>query len=310
MVAETNTNLEIRIHHLIDPNKCYELFRKKKWPHGICCPECTSNRIKKNGHKCSDPLCQNYRCNNCGCRFNDFTGSFLAKKHHPIGVWIVMLYLMGLNLSNSQIAAELDLDPDVAHKMTILLRSEVVEKKPGCKVSGVVECDEVYIIAGHKGHPEAVRRKNRSGRRRALKGAPGRGTLEKEKPPILGIIERSGDVAIFMLPNVKLKTIEPILRSVITPGTLINTDEYSIYNQLSQWGYGHKTVCHAKGEYARDEDGDGFWSLLRSWLRPHRGVSQENLPVYPGFFEFIHNILRRGKALLPALISLLSSPAV
>jgi transposase-like protein len=28
---------------------------------------------------------------------------------------------------------------------------------------------------------------------------------------------------------------------------------------------------------------EGFWSLLRSWLRPHRGISQEKLPVYLGF---------------------------
>ena len=89
-----------------------------------------------------------------------------------------------------------------------------------------------------------------------------------------------------MLPDVKQKTIEPIPRSVIIPRILVNTDEYGIYNQLTSWGYEHETVCHGKGEYARDEDGDGFcevhvntiegfWSLLRSWLRPHRGVSQE-----------------------------------
>ena len=82
------------------------------------------------------------------------------------------------------------------------------------------------------------------------------------------------------------------------------------------WGYRHKTVCHARGEYARDEDGDGFceihvntmegtWSLLRSWLRPHRGISQEKLPLYLGFFEFVHNARRRGKALLGALVAAL-----
>ncbi|EFK06295.1 conserved hypothetical protein [delta proteobacterium NaphS2] len=316
MTTKSSTNPEIGILELIDPAKCYEFFREKKWPCGICCPKCTSNRVKKNGHKRNAPLCRNYKCNNCGCRFNDFTGTILARKHHPIRVWIVMLYLMGLNLSNRQIAAELDLNPDVAHRMTILLRSEIAARKPGCKVSGVVECDEVYVIAGHKGHPEKVRQKRRAPRCRALKGAPGRGTLEKEKPPVLGIIERSGDVAIFMLPDVKQKTIEPILRSVITPGTLVNTDEYSIYNHLTDWGYTHKTVCHGKGEYARDEDGDGFcevhvntiegfWSLLRSWLRPHRGVSQENLPLYLSFFEFVHNVRRRGKASLPSLINVL-----
>jgi transposase-like protein len=48
-----------------------------------------------------------------------------------------------------------------------------------------------------------------------------------------------------------------------------------------------------------------FWSLLRSWLRPHRGISQEKLQLYLGFFAFVHNVRRRGKALLPALIELL-----
>jgi hypothetical protein len=70
-------------------------------------------------------------------------------------------------------------------------------------------------------------------------------------------------------------------------------DEYSIYARLQSWGYGHKSVNHGRGAFARDEDGDGlcevhvntmegFWSLLRSWLRPHRGVSQEKLPDSPG----------------------------
>ena len=47
---------------------------------------------------------------------------------------------------------------------------------------------------------------------------------------------------------------------------------------------------------------EGFSSLLRSWLRPHRGISQEKLLVYLGFFAFIHNVRKRGKALLPALM--------
>ena len=115
------------------------------------------------------------------------------------------------------------------------------------------------------------------------------------------------------LPNVQQATIKPVMTQAVAPGTLINTDEYDIYARLPGWGYGHKTVCHAHGEYARDEDGDGlcevhintiegFWSLLRSWLRPHRGISQEKLPLYLGFFQFVHNARRRGKALLGALV--------
>ena len=192
----------------------------------------------------------------------------------------------------------------------------LLKKKREVILSGEVECDEVYVVAGHKGNPNSVKQKNRLGRRNRLRGARGRGTLEKEKPPIFGMIQRSGEVFIQMLPDVKQVTIEPLIKSVISMGTMVYTDEYNIYCRLPEWGFQHKTVNHGSGEYARDEDGDGFyevhvntmegfWSLLRSWLRPHRGISQEKLPVYLGFFEFIHNAKKRGKSLLGNLIKTL-----
>lgn len=183
----------------------------------------------------------------------------------------------------------------------------------------MVEFDEVYVVAGHKGNPAAVASKGRIGRRRRLKGAPGRGTLEKEKPPILGMVQRGGLLVLHMLANVQMATIEPIIMSHVAPGSEVHTDEYAIYNRLEQWGFEHKTVNHGQGEFARDDDGDGFcevhvntiegiWSLLRSWLRPHRGVSQEKLPLYLGFFQFVHNVRNRGRALLPALLHTLVTP--
>ncbi len=116
-----------------------------------------------------------------------------------------------------------------------------------------------------------------------------------------------------MLANVQQRTIKPIIEQYVAKGSLIYTDEYDIYARLPSWGYAHETVCHSHGEYARDDDGDGFcevhvntmegvWSLLRSWLRPHRGISQEKLPSYIGFFEFVHNARKRGKSLLGALV--------
>jgi len=49
----------------------------------------------------------------------------------------------------------------------------------------------------------------------------------------------------------------------------------------------------------------GSWSLLRSWLRPQRGISQEELPLDLGVFEFVPNFRKHGKALLGTLIALL-----
>jgi transposase len=123
-----------------------------------------------------------------------------------------------------------------------------------------------------------------------------------------------------MLANVQQATIRPVIEASVAQGALVHTDEYDVYARLEEWGYDHKTVCHSRGEYARDEDGDGFcevhvntmegfWSLLRSWLRPHRGISQEKLPAYLGFFQIVHNARRRGRALLSTLVATLVVPA-
>lgn len=99
--------------------------------------------------------------------------------------------------------------------------------------------------------------------------------------------------------------------------TVATSNEYTLYDRLTQWGYDHHTVTHSQAKYARDDHGDGFhevhvntmegfWSLLRSWLRPHRGISQAQLPLYLAFFEFVHNIRRHRKALLHALLDIIA----
>jgi transposase-like protein len=221
-------------------------------------------------------------------------------------------------MTPSPIASELDINKDDARAMISQLRQGIVDRRPPVVLEREVECDEVHGVAGHKGHSEAVK-KSRPPRRRRLKGERGRGTLAKEKPPIFGMIQRGGEVVIRMLVNVKQATIGPLIDRTMAKGTLISTDEYDIYSRLVEWGHGHETVCHGAGEYARDDDGDGFcevdvntlegfWSLLRSWHRPHRGIPQESLALYLGFFEFVHNIRARGKRVLGSLIGLLLAP--
>jgi hypothetical protein len=45
-------------------------------------------------------------------------------------------------------------------------------------LSGEVEFDELYLVAGHKGQPDKVKQAKRPARCRRLKGARGRGTLK------------------------------------------------------------------------------------------------------------------------------------
>jgi hypothetical protein len=69
---------------------------------------------------------------------------------------------------------------------------------------------------------------------------------------------RRGLVARVRLVEPQGKGQPDVITAAIAPGTLVHTDEYAIYARLPAWGYGHKTVCHRRGEYAREEDGDGF----------------------------------------------------
>jgi hypothetical protein len=50
-----------------------------------------------------------------------------------------------------------------------------------------------------------------------------------------------------------------------------------------------------------------FRSLLRSRLRPRRRISRERPPLCLGSCEFVHNVRRRGKALLASLVELMGA---
>lgn len=67
-----------RLNNLIDESKCYDEIRKKRWPYGVRCPDCTSDNINKRGKNHRQQECLRYSCKNCGRRFDDLTGTILA----------------------------------------------------------------------------------------------------------------------------------------------------------------------------------------------------------------------------------------
>src|SRR4051794_13936235 len=193
----------IKLTTLLDEAKCYEVIRQLRWPDGVVCLHCRGTAVVRNGHDDRERSRQRYLCKTCQYRFDDLTGTVLAGHHQP--TWILGSYFMGVNLSNRQIAHEL-CESDV---QAMVLRQGIVAKTPDVVLSGDVEFDELYGVAGHKGNPEAGRAKGRQSRRNRLKGS--RGTQEKEKQPIFGMIERGGQVVIRMLANVQQATIHPII---------------------------------------------------------------------------------------------------
>ena len=146
----------VNLSSLIDDAKCFVLVRQQRWPEGVRCPGCGSGAVARHGCDDTQPHRQRYRCTTCAGRFDDLTGTVLAGHHQPLRIWVLCLYLMGLNLSNRQIAQELGLDRSDVQAMTEALRGGLAAKDPAARLEGEVEIDEVYVVAGHKGQPAAV----------------------------------------------------------------------------------------------------------------------------------------------------------
>lgn len=117
------------IQDLIDDEKCYAEVRKLRWPDGVCCPRCGSAEVTKRGKHTRQKQRQRYYCQACVQGFDDLTNSVFEGHHQPLKVWILCLYLMGLNLSNQQIGQELGLHKDDVQQMTSQLRSGIEAQK-------------------------------------------------------------------------------------------------------------------------------------------------------------------------------------
>jgi transposase-like protein len=132
------------------------VVRQRRWPEGVRRPLCASPAVIRDGCDETQPCRQRYRGNACAGRFDDLTGTVLAGHHQPLRVWVLCLYFMGLNLSNRQIARELELSVPDVQTMTDQLCHGLAVKTPAVALQGEVEIDEVYVVAGHKGQPTAV----------------------------------------------------------------------------------------------------------------------------------------------------------
>jgi transposase-like protein len=144
-------------------------------------------------------------------------------------------------------------------------------------------------------------------RRRANKRR-GRGTYANDRPPIISVVCRDTKTyRYWVVEHADRPTSEAIIRASIAPeGTLFFTDEARNYRGLHA---DHHTVCHSKGEWARDDDGDGrrevhcnscegAGAALRTYLRTFRGVHKYYLATYVATFETMMN----AKRITPAVV--------
>jgi transposase-like protein len=122
--------VQVHIKNLIDDGQCYQTVRALRWPDGIKCPSCASPQVITRGFDDTECARQRYECPSCHTRFDDWTATIFAGHHQPLKVWVWCLYFMGLNVSNAQIATELDVNLSDVQQRTTQLREGIVKKSP------------------------------------------------------------------------------------------------------------------------------------------------------------------------------------
>jgi len=273
--------------------KCYEHLRQLQWLDGRTCPNCGSTHTKKNGTENGKQI---YYCHEHKGTFRDTTGTIFEGTKLPIGYWYYFIFHYQRNDSAKELGEVLGISYTTVLRMVRKTQESVEGRCNEIKLGDIIEFDELYLSCGEKGNTDL----DRPPRKRGLK-LRGRGTMDKDKPPIIGACDRDGNIRLKVSEHADSLSICSFflaIVAVLSDMLRIFTDDFSAYRFLDKTWIAHESVNHSAGEYARGEvhnnTMEGYWSVFRHWMNTYRGVSKDHLPEYVSFFEFVENNKKEG----------------
>lgn len=251
----------------------------------IDCPKCGEHgkfyRMKRE---------RAYECQHCRYQLHPTAGTFMHRSHLPLHKWFLAMFMFSTSrhgVAAKELERQLGVSYPTAWRMGHLIRKHMADMDGEWPLGGVVEADETLVGGKVSGK--------------------GRG-YRANKTTVFGMIERDGDLMANVVPDVKRRTLEPIIRENVEPGSTIHTDELRSYLRLGAAGYTHESVNHGTGEYVRGDSHvnsvEGFWSRLKSSIRgTHVHVSGKHLQKYVKEFEFRYNRRKRPRTMFADMVA-------
>lgn len=249
---------------------CLSYLESARWPLERYCPHCKSTKTYKfaNGKL--------FKCGDCKKQFTAKVGTIFSDSKIPLYKWFLAIFLatsLKKGISSMQLSRYISVTQKSAWFMLQRIRFALEKSGGNGFLQHVIEVDETYV--GGK----------RSGKRG--RGADG-------KTPVVGMVERQGEVRARATVDTKAKTIQKLVRENVKIGSLLLTDEYRSYSRLEEDGYHHGTVIHSAKEYANGEIHtntiEGFWSHLKRGINGiYHHVSPKHLQKYCSEYEYRWN---------------------
>jgi len=187
-----------------------------------------------------------------------------------------IIKLFSLDLTATQITIIVGLNPKTIDTLINKIRTRILLMSPiHSRSTGEFEADESYF-----------------GPRRS-KGKRGRGA--SNKTIVFGLYKRDGKVYTEIVPDVKAKTLQAIIRGHANIESVIHTDGWKGYDGLVDFGYEkHYRVKHGDNEWS---DGNGshingiesFWGYAKHRLNKFKGIPRNRFILHLKETEFRFN---------------------
>ena len=262
-MSEPNTMQEAILFYS-DPDNCLRKMVSKRWPDGVViCPNCGSQKVSFNAQR------RTWKCGSHHPRreFSVKVGTIFEDS--PIGLdkWLTAMWMISNDkngISSYEVARGLGVTQKTAWFMMHRIRLALQDEN-GKMMGGEVEVDETFIGG-------LARNMHISKRREKITGTGG-----KDKTPVLGFVERGGDVRATVIPNRKRNTLHGLVKANVSAGSALYSDALKGYQGLDGEFF-HQVVDHAV-EYVRGNVHtntlENFWSLLK------RGIKGTYISVEP-----------------------------
>ncbi len=255
-----------------DDATCLEWLKNRLYPDGIFCDACQAvtkhHRVKSR---------RSYSCDHCGHHVHPTADTIFHKSPTPLTTWFYAVYLMSstrCGISAKQIQRETGVTYKTAWRMFKQIRSMLTDEASG-PIGGFgrkVEMDETYYGSRSE-------------------GTRGRGT---KKTPVVGMVQRKGQVRAFVAADVKADTLRGLIKEHVLPRTMVFTDDFKSYNGIGARGYTHQRINHSEKVYVNGDVHtntiEGFWSLIKRGIGGvYHNVGRHYLQTYLNEYSFRYN---------------------
>jgi transposase-like protein len=295
-------NLQQLLDFFKDETTCKSYYEQKRWGGNVACTHCGSlkNYRTNRGYKCGEKLCHK--------KFSVISETIFENTKVGLRTWFAAMYLISTpkkGISSLQLAEQLGITQKTAwfinHRIREMLKDDVSEK-----LTDTVEVDETFVGGKNKNRHKDKKVEKSQGRsfkdKTPVVGLLARAEyeiIEREHKVIKGkivkekVITKQSKVVLQVVTDTQQKSVEPVVNNNVEDGTIVYSDEWHAYNNLSN-NYEHSIVNHSVKEYVNGmvhTNGiEGFWSILkRGYIGIYHTMSKQHLHRYCVEFSFRYN---------------------